>query len=780
MFETFKKLRIRGGCFENETELELFDKHAVSVLYGRNGSGKTTIARGIKELLKSDMEKNTDFSVTSDAIIPEDKKSSVYVFDEDFVRDQVRVEKEGINTIIMLGEQVELDNQIEKKKKEFEEVEKEYRKIEEYKQKYDNKKEDISPFYYFEQIKEELRADDGWAGIDRDLKKNTIKSRVTDNLVETLADLDEPLETYEQLRNKVITDLTLYRKTNNAQPIAWTKPPQNFPEQLELLGELLSKPLDTPILNDREKRLMSMLASHPLHSVPNTKSLLNEHWPFCPICLREVTEKDQTMIADTLALIMNEEADKYRELLQSQLKNFSSVEITLPEFGDGLNEKELLAAREASQDLNSILTDIRDKISKREKAIYDSLKDPFPADVCKKYVEAVFAWKHSLDGLDECVKQFNFSVNEHKKLFNQIVIENNNLARKKLAPLMSCYKNAIVKRQENFHKWEMKSKECENLHTEIQKLKAQKERTDIALDYINHELQFVFYSNYKMKLEPGEGCYKLKINGRAVKPKKISIGERNVLGLCYFFAKLFGGKTEANKYTSEYFIVMDDPISSFDYGNRIGIMSLLRFQFDNILKGNANSRILVMSHDLRTVFDLVKILSEVEEKSCNSFTELVNKRLKSKPLQNEYKELLEYIYSYADNGDIDDASEMSIGNIMRRALEAFSSFCYNITFEKMLRKDDVLIAIPEEKRGYYKNFMYRLTLNTESHMKEKIYALNSITAYFTKEEKVQTAKSVLLFLYYINKSHLAAYIEEERLAKIEEWKGEEKGWIVKT
>ena len=134
------------------------------------------------------------------------------------------------------------------------------------------------------------------------------------------------------------------------------------------------------------------------------------------------------------------------------------------------------------------------------------------------------------------------------------------------------------------------SKECEKVKKEIEALKTKKERTDIALDYINQELQYVFYNKRKVMLEPGEGCYKLKINGKAVKPKKLSVGERNVLGLCYFFAKLFGGKTETIKYSTEYLIVIDDPISSFDYGNRVGVMSLLRFQFGNILNGNANSR----------------------------------------------------------------------------------------------------------------------------------------------------------------------------------------------
>ena len=115
---------------------------------------------------------------------------------------------------------------------------------------------------------------------------------------------------------------------------------------------------------------------------------------------------------------------------------------------------------------------------------------------------------------------------------------------------------------------------------------------------------------------------------------------------------------------------------------------------------------------------------------------------------------------------------------MRRMLEAFSSFCYNETFERMLRKEDVLSSIPKEKKPYYENFMCRLTLNDESHMEESVYSLNTITSLFTKEEKVQTAKSMLLFLLYINKPHLASYLDETKLAVIEGWKTEESGWLM--
>lgn len=783
MFENFKKLTIKGGCFQDETELELFKKDAVSIIYGRNGSGKITIAYSIDELSKNDEEKSDDFTVTSDTVIPEDKKNSIFIFNEDFIQKQVRIEKEGINTIVMLGEQVELDAQIKAKQIELNTKEEEYNKLNEEKEKYENEKEDISPLFHFKQIRNILRADKGWADIDRDLKGNTLKSHIKDDVIETIMNLEEPKETDNQLKEKVNADLKLYKETNNAQRLEWERPQQIVPEQLEPLGDLLSKQLDTPILSDREKRLMNLLESHPEHSREETKKLLAENWTFCPTCLREITEQDKDYITKTLTRILSEEANKYQSSLQKMLETYDFVKMEQPEFTGGLNEREINSAYTASINLNNILKKTHDKISQRKNHIYESILNPFSEDEYKEYTEAVAAWKNALNILDECVKRFNDSVDKHAKLYNQVRSGNNKLARKHLALQLSSYKKAKENKYENERKWKEKSDECEKVRGEIKQLIAQKERTDIALDYINNELQYVFYSKRKMKLEPGDGCYKLKVNGRAVKPKKISIGERNVLGLCYFFAKLFGGKTETNKYAFEYLIVIDDPISSFDYGNRVGVMSLLRFQFNNILKGNPNSRILVMSHDLYSVFDLMKIRNDITNERNPFFIELANNQLKEHKKRNEYEKLLQNVYSYAANtykDEFGETSEIGIGNIMRRMLEAFSTFCYGVSFEKMVRRDDVLELIPKEKQSYYGNFMYRLTLNSESHMEENMYTLNSITTYFTKDEKVQTAKSVLLFLLYINRQHLAAYLKEEELNEIEGWKTEENRWIINT
>lgn len=785
MFENFKKITIKGGCFENETDIELFKKYSISLLYGRNGSGKTTIAHSIEELIKPDDEKNSEFSISSESTISEDKKDSVYIFDENFIRQQVKVERDGINTIVMLGEQVEIDQQIGTKEKELQQINMNISILNRDREKYDNPKENISPLFYQNQIKNALRTEGGWADIDRDLKGNTVKSHITEDIIKMLTDQLEPNETYEQLKDSLSADLHLLKESKNAQSILWTKPDIVLPKGLLEINKLLAKPIDAPNLSEREQRILNLFASHQNYSMAATKNLLSEGWSFCPTCLRDITEHDKVSISQTLAHILNEEANKYESLLQATLDSFISIEIDLPLFGGKLNEQELNTAKSAINSLNSILEDIRDVIRKRKNNLYTVIADAFSVEFQESYTDALLRVNSSLDTLVKCITLFNESVNKRTELINKAQKKNNQVSRKQLSHLFTSYKPAIENSIKNQKELEIKKNEYDTIVGEIKKLEAKKERTDIALGYINQELQYVFFSQRKMKLEPGDGCYKLKINGKSVKPQKISIGERNALGLCYFFAKLFGGKTELDKYSSEYLIVLDDPISSFDYGSRIGIMSLLRYQFRNIISGNKNSRILVMSHDLHSIFDLVKIRNEILTPKQNdfSFMELSNNKLAITRVRNEYKKLLELVFSYAVDSstkDPDDTLEIGIGNIMRRMLEAFSSFCYNESFEQMLRNESILVVIPKEKHDYYENFMYRLTLNTESHMEESIYSLNSVISHFSRTEKIQTAKSVLLFLNYINRPHLQAYLSEEQMNTIEKWKDEEKNWMLPT
>lgn len=794
MFENFKKIKIKGGYFEEETELPLFNEDSISILYGRNGSGKSTIARCLKQLCEAEEErikreenivqgKETNYIVSSDVPITDEYKTNVFVFDEDFLQNNVKIKDDGLNAIVMLGEQVELDGLISANNEELSKKDEEFKQQEELLKKYENKEDNVSPLFYWEQIRNGLREEGGWADIDRDLKGNSVKSRVTEELVDKLMNLDEPTESYSELRERVIADKNLYLKSENSQPIVWDAGELNLPNNLDALIELLKKPLDSPELTEREHRLMELLnkiSQEPQHFEANhTQHILEESWSFCPLCLREITTEDRDSISEVLSHLLMEEAKEFNSRIISEQELFSAIELELPNFPGDLNTKELHNAVTAKEELNKVLTCIRDVIEQRKREIYKPLEIPFTDEIINDYIKLRMVWETSIDQIKKCVEIFNDTVNKRNKLLAKAKHENNLMARKQFSSLLNEYKKALTNKEQVLKKLQELKAEKDKIEADIKELKMKKERTDIALDYINKELQYVFYSNRKIQLVAGEDCYKLLVKGKRVKPKKISVGERNVLGLCYFFAMLFSGKKDEDKYTSEYLIVIDDPISSFDYGNRLGVMSLLRYQFSNITKGNANSRLLVMSHDLQSVFDLVKIRRELnDEQGKKAFLELKNKCIENQKGKNEYKKLITHVFEYANNvhpKDLDEIQEMSIGNIIRRMLEAFSSFCYNKSFESMLRMDGILNNIPEDKRVYYENFMCRLALNGESHEEEHTYTLNNFESLFTKEEKQQTAKSVLRFLLYINKPHIEAYLGTEAVTKILSWKTGEDG-----
>lgn len=787
MFENFKKLTIKGGFFDTETELTLFYKAAVSVVYGRNGSGKSTIARCVKELTLPDEEKNPEYVVSSDAVIPEDLKQNVFVFDEDFVTDQVRFKEDGIQTIVMLGEQGEIDTQIAAKEAELTEVKRQIGELNVLRERYENDSDGISPLFFYNQLWNALREDDGWAEIDRQVKGNRVKSRLSEDIVKFLATQEEPTQTYEELRDILMSDLSLYLKSSDAHAIEWTVLNRELPDDLIALKGLLCKKIDAPKLTDREQRLITLLATHPHLSTQETRQMIAEGWEFCPFCLREIKDGDAEVIMQTLSHILNEEADKYTQQLNNETERFVRIEQSMPEFPNGLHKEEVNAAMVTQENLNKVLDRVRILIEERKRRVYEETPVAITGDVIERYAEVLAEWKLGMGEMTQRVTSFNDTVKAREKLYAKIRNENNLLARKQHAATMLAYMKALEDSENNKKEIGKKKTELEKIEADIKELKSKKENTKIALDYINDELSYVFYSDRRLKLVAGDdNTYKLKVNGRNVRPNKISVGERNVLALCYFFAKMFKDKTKEEKYKPEYLVIIDDPVSSFDHGNRLGVMTLLRYQFSSLLKGNDNSRVLVMSHDLHSVFDLLKIRNELcpeaVKKGKKAFLELENKQLGDKKKDGEYWKLLRHVYEYAlinpDDGspDPDDMLELGIGNIMRRMMEAFSSFCYARTFEDMLRMGELIEAIPEKKRDYYGNFMCRLALNGESHEEESIYSLETISGFFTKKEKVQTAKSVLLFLLYVNRAHLASYLEDE-IPTIEGWKSEEDSWI---
>ena len=253
---------------------------------------------------------------------------------------------------------------------------------------------------------------------------------------------------------------------------------------------------------------------------------------------------------------------------------------------------------------------------------------------------------------------------------------------------------------------------------------------------------------------------------------KISCGERNALALCYFFIEIAKESDFDKMYNNECLLVIDDPVSSFDIENRVGMLSFLRFKLNQLLLACATSKVLIMTHDISVLFDLQKAMDEIVS-ACSTggkhagykSYQLINKTLVPflKDSHNEYTSLMRQVYEYACNPT--DEKDISIGNTTRRLFEAFSTFMFKEGPAQVTLKESVLSLITDQnKREYFQNSMYRLVLNTESHLKEAMQGAPEASFYshISRAEKQRTTKDILCFMYSVNEVHVLSHIPQAK------------------
>lgn len=299
---------------------------------------------------------------------------------------------------------------------------------------------------------------------------------------------------------------------------------------------------------------------------------------------------------------------------------------------------------------------------------------------------------------------------------------------------------------------------------------------------INDDLAYIFFSKTRLRIDYDHDKYVLYSHERLVEPGNVSVGERNAIGLCYFFNRIMENKDEEKVFNSKYLLVIDDPVSSFDMENRIGILSYLKYKLGQYLKGNDKSKFLLFTHDMQTFYDMrhfvLELLSSKYKNGASKYVrdwELKNKSVDKIDIQkrNEYTALLGTVFDYADAEEIDTQYSVSIGNVMRKVMEAFGTFVYKKGMAQLSTDESIMANLSKEDQAYYENLMYRLVLNTGSHMEEKVKTIDDMNFfdYISDADKRRTARDVICFLYKINPLHVKAHLQgkENAVEKIEMW-----------
>lgn len=232
--------------------------------------------------------------------------------------------------------------------------------------------------------------------------------------------------------------------------------------------------------------------------------------------------------------------------------------------------------------------------------------------------------------------------------------------------------------------------EQERLTKEIAELEAAQREHAPAANRINEELAY-FLRHKGITMEPVEGGYKLtRENGTPV--VKLSEGEKSAITFCYFIISLEAHDSPLK----DVIVVVDDPISSLDTGALTYMASLIREKLNGagqLFVSTHNASFMMEMRKWMVPASLIREASEAKKKNepeipiplfqltlradpdgSNRTAKLENMSTLIRDYEGEYHYLYSMVHHYAVGTSPTNDPFLLLPNAMRRVLETFISF----------------------------------------------------------------------------------------------------------
>ncbi len=318
----------------------------------------------------------------------------------------------------------------------------------------------------------------------------------------------------------------------------------------------------------------------------------------------------------------------------------------------------------------------------------------------------------------------------------------------------------------------------QDLDSKIQNLRNQIDQANISLEnekrkeaardiikYINRWLSLVFgedriYVEYANLLGY---TVKVKVEGKeeTVSPNMLSVGEQNVLSLCYFLATTVENKNISEIFQENEIIVLDDPISSFDDSNKYGVTSLLGYLCQSILSKASKTKLIIMTHDLSFAFSMSKMVKAIDSSKLSCWElqkDSSNPLVKSKFEDiDKYADILRNMYEFALHGA--NVPVVPAPNDVRRVWEAFLTFELgetSIADMGSMKSLSEYFSKNQKAQRFIRIFTPQLFINNDSHAKSQVMNGNLyLTPTLEGKAYKEFVRNVVCFMHLVSPRHIA-------------------------
>ena len=651
------------ATFTNK-ENRVFSKlNKINLIFGNNGTGKTTLSRALKD-------KRIE-SVSGESI----NNLNFVVYNVDYVKENFS-EKENFPGIFTLGKNnIEIENEIknleEKKNELLSKIDNNTGSLGS-----DNKKS--STGLYLELFKLKDVYEERFWNIKTKLDGSSLKDYIGPYRSSKEKFCNQLISEYEKSINncdvpRKFDELEKEAKKIDSNQQNIISPIKKFDFQ-KLESLLQDKIFCNPIVGKSDSEGSALIDK--LNNSDWVKAGLHftkhsEH--HCPFC--------QQKISDVFINKLNEYFDEtYKEQLNilkiasDSVKEIyekveCSVERILSSYSDDFVE---------NLELSKLLFSLKSEVSENIALINEKLKNPSKS-ISLKFSKTIF------DNLNLIVDKANNKISDYNLQIQNIDSTKNKIRKELWSAIVQDEKKNIASYLKDRADIE---KKVNNVQSEISLYKKQlseceqnlislKKKTTSCIptmEKINSQLDLFGFSSFKLELTKDQNRYQLIRNSeKQASISSLSEGERNFLSFLYFCSSF---DVESNMGKSNV-LVIDDPMSSMDSEVAYIVSTMIRRTFQDIVNGKSIfKQIFVLSHN---IFFMKELSQPIKGKKSFSYY-IINKKdnvslikmYDQNPIKSSYEMLWEEYRDYV-KGDSNDVHYPAL-NVMRRILEYFFNF----------------------------------------------------------------------------------------------------------